>query len=72
MLNPLDFIIDTYKTGTAWMPSISGIQITHVPSNIIVRCDSERSAHANRAKAWENILEMLEGTTDTTKQLELF
>ena len=69
MLNPQDFIIETYNAGSTWFPRFTGIKITHMPTKTMVRCESERSIWANRNVAWNQIKSELESNT---KQLELF
>ena len=53
-----DILIQTYctKKGGAWAPILeNGIEIKHLPTGISVRCDTERSAHANRASAMKRL-----------------
>jgi peptide chain release factor 2 len=52
-----DVRVDTMRAGGAGGQHVnkteSAIRLTHIPTNVVVMCQNDRSQHRNRAQAWE-------------------
>jgi peptide chain release factor 1 len=74
-LNPAELRIDTYRSSGAGGQHVnktdSAIRITHLPTNLVVTCQTERSQHKNKERAMKTLKSRLYEKIQDEKRAEM-
>ena len=69
-----DVRVDTYRASGAGGQHVnktdSAIRLTHMPTGIVVQCQSQRSQHKNRAQAWKMLRAQLARAEEEKREAE--
>lgn len=69
-----DVRVDTYRASGAGGQHVnktdSAIRLTHMPSGVVVQCQSQRSQHKNRAQAWKMLRAQLARVEEEKREAE--